>query len=253
MFVNSFRAGVFKAIAVLAFSAQAGMAVGSVVLPNTRVIYDGNAPERSLQFSNPDDGPSVMQVWIDSGDEQSTPKTADAPFVVTPPIFRIEAKGGQMVRLVYTGKDLPQDRETVFYLNTLQVPSVNATYADENQMLVMLRNRIKLFYRPSGLPDSAQNAPEKLSFSVAREGKGARVSAKNASSYFVSLVDGSLVCGSHTATFEPDMVAPRGEATWNLKGNCPLDGSAVRVKVHYVDDFGAVRASEYPAAVSGAK
>ncbi len=229
------------------------MAFGSVVLPNTRVIYDGSAPERSLQFSNRDDGPSVMQVWVDAGDERSTPKTADAPFLVTPPIFRIDAKGGQMVRVVYTGKDLPQDRETVFYLNTLQVPSVNAAYAEENQMLVMLRNRLKLFYRPSGIADSAPSAPEKLSFSISGQGKSERIAAKNASSYYISLVSGSLACGSHTATFEPDMIAPRADATWNLKGSCPLDSSAIRVKIRYVDDYGAVRESEYPITAQGVK
>lgn len=251
--MNQFRTGVFKAIAILALGVQAGASFGSVVLPNTRVIYDGSAAERSIQFTNRDDGPSVMQVWIDSGDEQSTPKTADAPFLVSPPIFRIDAKGGQTVRVVYTGKDLPQDRETVFYLNTLQVPSVNTTYSDENQMLVMLRNRLKLFYRPAGIEDSAQSAPEKLGFSIGTHGKGERISVKNASSYYVSMVSGTVTCGSHTATFEPDMVAPHAGAAWDLKGKCPVDSAGIRLKLRYVDDYGAVREAEYPVAAQRVK
>jgi len=89
--------------------------LASVVMTGTRVIYPGGAKERSIQFSNQDDAPSVVQVWIDSGNPDSTPETADAPFVVTPPVFRIEPKSGQTARLIFTGKDLPQDRESVFF------------------------------------------------------------------------------------------------------------------------------------------
>jgi fimbrial chaperone protein len=108
--------------------------------------------------------------WVDSGDPESTPQNADAPFIVTPPVFRINPKAGQTVRLVFTGKDLPQDRESVFYLNTLEIPSLNSAYAGQNQMLVMLRNRLKVFYRPPGIEGSARKAPKQLSFHLESEG-----------------------------------------------------------------------------------
>ena len=223
-----------------------GSASASVVLPNTRVIYAGNAQEKGIQFTNQDDAPSVMQVWVDSGNADSTPETADAPFVVTPPVFRIEPKAGQTVRLVFTGKQLPQDRESVFYLNTLQIPSVGAAYANENQMLVMLRNRLKLFYRPAGLEHGAQGALEKLSFRLKSEGKALRITATNPTGYFISLTGGQLVGSAQAGSFEPDMLAPRSEASWDVQGAAPPAGESVRVKVTYVDDFGAVREAEYP-------
>lgn len=228
------------------FAVPMGGASASVVLSNTRVIYAGNTQEKAIQFTNQDDAPSVMQVWVDSGDTDSTPQTADAPFVVTPPVFRIEPKAGQTVRLVFTGKQLPQDRESVFYLNTLQIPSVGAAYANENQMLVMLRNRLKLFYRPAGLERDAHSAPEKLSFRLKSEGKAVRITANNPTGYFISLTGGQLVGRAQAGSFKPDMLAPRSEASWDIQGATPPAGESVRVKVTYVDDFGAVREAEYP-------
>jgi len=239
-------------------AALTGTAAASVTLPNTRVIYDASLRERTLQFSNPDDGPSVMQIWVDSGDEHSTPATADAPFVVTPPIFRIEPKSGQTVRLVFVGNALPQDRESVFYLNTLQIPSVNAAYADQNQMLFMLRNRLKIFYRPSGIEGRPQNAYEKLTFRLddvtGNAGGGhTRIAVDNGSGYHVTLVGGTLACGVHTATFAAGMIAPRAHAQWDVTGDCPAGANEVHAKVHYVDDYGAVRETGYPVTARGAR
>lgn len=233
------------------FALQAGFANGSVTMTGTRVIYDGRSSGESLQFTNQGSSPSVMQVWVDSGDEQSTPKTADAPFIVTPPVFRIEPTAGQTIRLLYMGMELPQDRESVFYLNTLEIPSINATYAHHNQMLVMLRNRIKIFYRPASIEGSSQKEIERLSFRISGNGVNTRIAANNASSYHVSLASGSLSCGSHVATFSPTMISPYSEMAWSVKGLCPVDGSPIHAKVQYVNDYGAVRELEYPVTVQG--
>jgi fimbrial chaperone protein len=241
------------ALSGVVLSAPIATVHASVVMPNTRVIYNGAAQEQSVQFTNEDTGPSVMQVWTDSGNEKSTPKTADGPFLVNPPIFRIEPKAGQTVRIVFTGKDLPQDRESVFYLNTLQIPSLGGAFQDQNQMLVILRNRVKLFYRPAGIAGSPQKAAEKLEFRLASDGGSLRVAASNGSDYYISLIRGQLVCASQTATFSPDMIAPRSGAQWAVKGGCAAGAAPVRVKVQYVDDYGAVRELTAPVATTTAK
>lgn len=249
--------GAFQKTAIAALLAvlavQASTASASVIMPNTRVIYNGGAQEQSIQFTNEDASPSVMQVWTDSGDEQSTPKTVDSPFLVTPPVFRIEPKAGQTVRLVFTGKPLPQDRESVFYLNTLQIPSLSSTYADQNQMLVVLRNRVKIFYRPTGIEGSPQKAVEKLAFHVDTKGGAVQVTANNDSGYYISLVSGELICGSHTSTFKPGMIAPHADGQWAVSGTCPAGSTPVEVKFKYVDDYGALRNAASPVAAQAGK
>ncbi len=247
--MNSMHSKILKTVLVMACAAQVGNAVGSVILTNTRVIYSGSAHEESLQFTNQDDSPSVMQVWVDSGDKESTPETADAPFVVTPPVFRIEPKAGQTARLIFSGADLPTDRESIFYVNTLQIPSMDTSYGNENQMMVFLRNRLKLFYRPAGLEGSAQTAHQKLSVRIEGHGKGERIVVNNPSAYHVSLLDGSVTCGKEVATFSAGMVAPRSEAAWNLKGNCPASVQPHHVNARYVNDYGAIGDAEFTATV----
>ncbi|MCC3263204.1 fimbria/pilus periplasmic chaperone, partial [Paenibacillus polymyxa] len=88
--------------------------------------------------------------WLDINNPQSTPENADAPFVASPQIFRMAPHSGQMVRLSFVGQPLARDRESLFYLNFLQVPAVRQTDSDKNKLLLVVTNRLKVFYRPAG-------------------------------------------------------------------------------------------------------
>ena len=55
-------------------------------------------------------------------DVHSTPESVDAPFLITPPLFRMDAQKEQSLRIVYTHDQLPADRESLFWLNVLEVP-----------------------------------------------------------------------------------------------------------------------------------
>jgi fimbrial chaperone protein len=246
------QSSLIKAIFAIALAAQAGFAGATVTMGGTRVIYDAKSQGQTLRFDN-HGGASVMQLWVDSGNEKSTPSTADAPFVLSPPLFRIDAGGGQSVRLIFTGKDLPQDRESVFYLNTLQIPSLDKANSDQNQMVLMVRNRLKIFYRPEGIAGNPNRAVEGLSFRVAGEGKEKHVSVSNQSGYFVSVATGSLICGSETAHIASIMIAPFSDAQLKANGKCPLDAASIRAEVKYIDDFGAIRDAKFPVAAPGAR
>ncbi len=65
-------------------SASAGVIIGG-----TRVIFDGAKKEASINITNPDNGPYLIQSWIDVQDEQS----GKTPFIITPPLYRLD--GGQ--------------------------------------------------------------------------------------------------------------------------------------------------------------
>ncbi|WP_431221800.1 fimbrial biogenesis chaperone [Serratia sp. L9] len=123
-----------------------------------------------MQLTNNDSIPYVVQMWTDINNPSSTPDNADGPFVVVPALFRIEPKTGQSVRLMFTGKDLPQDRESVFYLNSVQIPPKNIAGAAENQMTVVLRNRVKVFYRPKGIVGGPEKVTEQIRFSLKQQG-----------------------------------------------------------------------------------
>jgi len=228
-------------VAVLCLSAplMATSACASVVITGTRVIYPGGTHEKTVQLDNQDAFPNVVQAWVDINDPNSTPDNADAPFVVTPPLFRMEPKTGQSLRITFTGQGLPQDRESVFYLNVLQIPPLRDADKSQNQLLVMLRNRLKLFYRPSGIAGKPEDVAGQLHFSLRQQNGGWVVRVDNASGYYASLAKASLSAGGQELPLHADMVAPKSQATWALDKSAVLPAGAISIHCQLISDYGA--------------
>lgn len=134
----------------------------NVVINTTRVIYPANVREVSVSLSNPGEAPALVQAWLDEGDPNARPDQTRVPFVLLPPIFRLDPQQAQALRLTYTqSKPLPQDRESLFWLNVLDIPPKPATQ-DSNYLQLAIRSRLKLFYRPAGLSPEVAKAPAQL-------------------------------------------------------------------------------------------
>jgi chaperone protein EcpD len=101
--------GIGFACALLAGSVEASVTVGG-----TRVVYPLDQREVTVKLDNDSAAPSLVQVWIDDGHADAKPGDIKVPFVMTPPIFRMDAKKSQNLRVIYTGDALPRDRESVF-------------------------------------------------------------------------------------------------------------------------------------------
>ncbi|WP_145932060.1 fimbrial biogenesis chaperone [Yersinia bercovieri] len=198
-------------------SAQAGVLVGG-----TRVIYDGAKKEASISVNNQDKStPYLIQSWVENIEATNSSKV---PFMITPPLFRLDAGQENNLRILLTGGNLPQDRESAYWLNIKTIPSSKKT--DGNQLFISIKNRIKLFYRPAGLTGNAAEAYKALSFS--RSGNLLQVS--NPTAYYHSFhtlkVGSSEIKGAL-------MVAPKS----TLKVDLPA-GAAGTVSWQVINDFG---------------
>lgn len=219
------------------FSASA-----SVVMTGSRVIYPSNAKSVDVQLRNNDEFPYVIQAWFDSGEQNSTPTTGKAPFVATPPTFRIAAKDGQVLRIFFTGeKSLPQDRESIFYFNFLQVPPSNIGGDKGNQMVIMLKNRLKVFYRPAGLKANNKKIFDYLSFSNITTNN---IRITNASPFYISL--GKVSVKGVNAKDKPPMIAPFAAADVALNAGKVTDKKVQGIEIGLVNDYGATVTHEYP-------
>ena len=105
-----------------AFSTATPPATAGVVVNGTRVVYPADKREVTVSIRNAGETPSLVQAWLDAGDPHSKPGEAKVPFVLTPPLFRLDPTKVQSLRLVYTHDALPVDRESLFWLNVLDVP-----------------------------------------------------------------------------------------------------------------------------------
>ncbi|QXN61960.1 fimbria/pilus periplasmic chaperone [Serratia fonticola] len=216
------QVGTFAAIALFSSSSLA-----SVVLSGTRVIYPSDAKEVSVKINKVGPSPVLLQSWIDNGDPNAKPAAIKVPFVLTPPMNRVEQGKGQTLRISYAGGSLPMDKESVFWLNVLEVPAKSETKTNENRLQMAFRTRIKLFYRPAGLQGNANDASKAVTWNT----QGGKVQATNPTPFYVNFVNLSV----NGKKLDNAMVAPRSSMVLNLAGN---GGNKISGSV--VNDYGAV-------------
>ncbi len=218
----------------------------SVTIIGSRIIYPSTAPSVDVQLKNNDAFPYIVQTWFDDGDIDLKPENASTiPFISTPPVFRILPKSGQIVRIVYgANKSLPQDRESLFWFNALQVPPANIGGEKQNKVLVMLRTRIKLFYRPEqiGSPD---NLVKKLHVTMFRDTKkGIGITVDNPNPWFASMSNLSVTLNGTTHQLDIEMISPFSHHTFWLPHKLNLKSLRGTVTVTLINDQGA-RISEH--------
>lgn len=217
-----------------------GQAQASIVITGTRVVYDASQREVTVKLNNDGAAPMLVQSWIDEGNAEATPDTSSAPFVLTPPIARIDPSKGQALRIRFTGqKALPQDKESLFWLNVLEVPPASAE--GQNRLKIAFRSRVKLFYRPAGLPSNPTQAAEQLQWRLQRSGADSLLECRNDSPYYVSLGKVSVSAGGQTVSptldINSSILAPGERKQIPLKG---IAASAGTVDYTSISDLGAM-------------
>ena len=212
-------------LALVSVSSHAGIVVNS-----TRVIYSADQKEVTVGMRNTGKSPSLVQSWIDRGDPSAAPESILVPFVIIPPITRIDGGKGQTLRLAYTGGELPEDRESVFWLNILAVPPKKLD-TSHHYLNVAYQTRVKLFYRPTGLKMSPERVAEKLQWKT----EAHALIAYNPTPYYISLASVDWKSAGKTVSVPGVMVAPFGQRRIEIKENPPV---AIPLSYTVIDDLG---------------
>ncbi len=89
------------------------------------------------------------------------------------PLFKLDPEKNNILRIVNITPGLPQDRESVYWVNVKAIPSKSDDSENKNVLQIAVRTRIKLFYRPAGLKGDVKTAPNELRFT--RNGNQLRV------------------------------------------------------------------------------
>lgn len=212
----------------------------SVTIGGTRVVYPLDQREVTVRLDNDSLSPSLVQTWIDDGNPDAKPGDIHVPFVITPPIFRMDPKKAQTLRVIFNGSALPQDRESVYWLNVLDIPPKPDSAHATSSLQLAYRTRIKLFTRPAGLPGRPDEAPARLSWTLTAspQGKGQAIRVSNPTPYYVSFSEVNVESEGHTyKNEEGGMVAPRSATVLPIAGiNAALSGAKVRYLA--ISDYG---------------
>lgn len=224
----------------LAVALHTGTALAAISLNGTRIVYPVKSRFADITAENAGKEASQMLAWIDDGDIASTPDTATAPFLLIPAVSVVRPGRKQTLRIVYNGGPLPVDRETVYYLNLIELPPKSSGNRSAPEMKVAVRTRIKIFMRPADLDVEPLAASKKLAWAMESRPGGPVFTAKNTSPYFVSMASVKLVRGGAAiADLGSGMVPPWGGLEFRPDPKYdPSDLAGSAVQYIYVNDNG---------------
>ncbi|XVO84805.1 fimbrial biogenesis chaperone [Pseudomonas palleroniana] len=221
----------FKLFIGVCFALGSAYAQANIILNGTRIIYPESKGFVSVQLTSTGPDASLVQAWIDDGDVNSTPETAQVPFLLSPPIVKVLGHGGQQLRIEKTDAPVPGDRESIFYLNVLEIPAFPDHLKGQNTLQLALRTRVKLFYRP----DTLKFRPDFSGKNIKATVHGTGISIFNDNAYYLTIAQ---ITAKDTSVKVADasMIAPY--ASLNIPGEHKLVPGAQYI-LTYVDDLGA--------------
>lgn len=208
---------------------HAGVVVGA-----TRFIY-GSAQQNGIAFSvkNTDALAYLIQAKVVADDGKNTAGSipnyavnSSAPFIISPPLFRLRDNQENTLRVIRTGGDLPMDHESLFGITVAAIPEGKP---GPNSLQVAIRSRFKLLYRPAGLKGNPSYAYEKLTWQ--RNGKD--ISVSNPTPFYVTVFQLTV---NGKVKDDAGMVAPFSTRTQSW---CPESG-ACDLRWQSLNDFGGV-------------
>ncbi|HFP3027046.1 fimbria/pilus periplasmic chaperone [Yersinia enterocolitica] len=215
----------------------------SVKVGETRAIYPLSSVKGiSLSMVNPQDYPILVQTQIKDEDKHSS-----APFVVTPPLFRLDAGMQGRVRIIRTGGNFPQDRESLQWLCLTGIPPKEGDMWDNGHhdnkketqdvnldVRLSISTCMKLLVRP----DQLKQKPEDVAGELIWQRNGKQLQVNNPTPFYISFK--SINLGGKNINLssagENTYVAPFGERSYAL----PMDmaGSPVEVNWKIINDLG---------------
>jgi len=230
----------FVKLTMLGLACTTSLAHSAVALDRTRAIFPGTSDSISIAINNKNTTlPYLAQAWM----ENSEFEKVTSPFVVLPPLQRLEPAQSSQIRIeALEGKinTLAQDRESVFYFNLREIPPKSDK---PNVLQIALQSKIKLFYRPKSIiltPTEMSNNPWQEKLILIK--KGDQVIAKNPTAYFTTVLSVQASQDSK-ANLNADavMIAPFSEEKLPVSakdtGNSPV--------LTYVNDYGGTPKLQY--------
>lgn len=198
-----------------------------ITVGGTRLIYEGSKKEASLNVTNSDSNPYLIQSWA----ETQAGGADKAPFIITPPLFRLEGNKQNLLRVIRTGGSLPEDRESLYWLNIKSIPAGMAKEG-VNTLQIAVKTRIKLIYRPKALlKKTPEDFTEQLTWS---KGSG-RLTVQNPTPYVMNFQ--SITVGGQTVK-DATYVLPGSSASFTLPA-----GAGGPVSWKLITDYGGVGAA----------
>lgn len=216
-----------KGLLPLLISSMILPAHAGIVIYGTRIIYPAENKEVMVQLMNQGSRSSLVQAWIDDGDTSLPPEKIQVPFMLTPPVAKVGANSGQQIKIRIMPNRLPTNKESIFYLNILDIPPNSPEDEGKNALKFAMQNRIKLFYRPVGIASVNKEIFKKLRVNNSSNG----LVIKNGSANWVTISD--VKANNVKVNYETIMIAPQESQRVDVKNH-----NANSWQLTIIDDHG---------------
>ncbi|EGO0706244.1 fimbria/pilus periplasmic chaperone [Salmonella enterica] len=215
-----------------------------LVISQNRVIFPKNASSVGITVKNPRDYPVLVHSRILAED-----KKAKGGFMTTPPLFRLDPGRANVIKILPTGGDFPEDREQLQWLCVKGIPPKKddewarspdgKKTGNERSMTLRLAvdNCIKLLVRPDGLSGTPVSNGDRLTWKVV----GNDLVVVNPTPFYMNLsmikLAGATVPADYVAPFaEKRFPLPKGKKggliTWKILTDAGAESPAWSASLH---------------------
>ncbi|CAB3729760.1 Chaperone protein PapD [Paraburkholderia sediminicola] len=207
---------------------------GAIVPDRTRVVYDEGVQSASITIANKSPKyPYLVQSWIEDKDGNKV----SSPFMVLPPLQRVEPNDRNILRIVMLpGSALPADRESVFYLNIREIPPKTDAV---NALQIALHSKLKLFYRPKGVQPARGEDPT-LPMTMRIDTAAHKLVFDNPTPYHVTVVELKSGEKKTPVPLEAVMVSPMSQREVPFNETAPTT-----LYVAHMNDYGGQTEVQY--------
>lgn len=217
---------------------------GSVYLESTRVIYQEGQRDVTLKLTNADKAQAALvQLWMDDGGLDASEVQGHVPFLINPPMAKIEAGKSQLARIAFIGEQLDPAHESLYWLNVLEIPPKST---GGSQLSFAIRSRIKFFYRPKAIWALEPFNPEKLQWRWKSKTLPLQIEARNTSAFHWTINTATLLIANQEYPLDLSaMLKPQQSLGFSLReADVPLAGPA-RIRISVINDYGGESKFEF--------
>jgi P pilus assembly chaperone PapD len=207
---------------IFSCSIQAG-----VVVAGTRFVFEEGKESLSISLRNTSREPYLVQVKVRPVGESENSTVESTAFIATPPVFLLSGGRENKIRVIPLSEDKSRGREQLFWLSVSAIP---AGEINHNVVQVAVRSNYKLFYRPTGLNGSANDAYKALVWE--RTGNNG-IMVKNITPYYITFLDVKV---NNVSNNDIDMLPPFSQQTVSWCHGV----SRCQITWKTLDDFGGI-------------
>lgn len=153
----------------------------SIEINKDKFIFIESINQEIIEINNKTDNDYFIQSWITHYDKENS---NEIPFMVTPPLFKIEKDESFSLKIFKIDKIKEEDREALYRINIKRIPILLNSDSNKNMLHVSVNSVYNLIYRPVSIEKDAKDAYKKIEF---LKNKNNEFIINNPTPYFITL------------------------------------------------------------------